>query len=388
MVVDPRHDHGFRVPRPDLSVNLGTPNTCNACHADKPAQWAADRVKSWHGPQRKGFQTYAGAFHAAREGRADAAELLARVVRDAATPAIARASALAELGPFLSPALLPDFRRDLADADPLVRIGALRGLDRLPPELLPELAVRLLKDPIRGVRMEAARLLARVPAKDLSPGDRLAFDQAAAEYIAALRLNADRAEWRANLGIFFAQTGALAAAEAKYQAAIRLEPAFVPATVDLADLYRSQQREADAERVLRQALVRDPAQAAVSHALGLLLVRLRRLPEALELLRKASEAEPEQARYAYVYAVALNSAARGSEAIAVLEASQKRHPQDVDTLLALISFQRKAGQPAQALGWAEKLYNIAPATPGLRQLLEELRRSAPPSGSPRLAPRR
>jgi hypothetical protein len=26
MVVDRRHDHGFRVPRPDLSVKLGTPN--------------------------------------------------------------------------------------------------------------------------------------------------------------------------------------------------------------------------------------------------------------------------------------------------------------------------------------------------------------------------
>ncbi|MGZ9112520.1 MAG: cytochrome c3 family protein [Rhodoplanes sp.] len=29
MVVDPRHDHSFRVPRPDLSAKLGTPNACN-----------------------------------------------------------------------------------------------------------------------------------------------------------------------------------------------------------------------------------------------------------------------------------------------------------------------------------------------------------------------
>ena len=36
MVVDRRHDHSFRIPRPDLSVKLGTPNACNDCHADKP----------------------------------------------------------------------------------------------------------------------------------------------------------------------------------------------------------------------------------------------------------------------------------------------------------------------------------------------------------------
>ena len=32
MVVDPRRDHSIRVPRPDLSVELGTPNACNRCH--------------------------------------------------------------------------------------------------------------------------------------------------------------------------------------------------------------------------------------------------------------------------------------------------------------------------------------------------------------------
>ena len=32
MVIDPRHDHSMRIPRPDLSVALGTPNACNNCH--------------------------------------------------------------------------------------------------------------------------------------------------------------------------------------------------------------------------------------------------------------------------------------------------------------------------------------------------------------------
>ena len=64
MVVDKRHDHSLRIPRPDLSVKLGTPNACNDCHADKSAQWAADAIERWHGPVRKAFQNYAEAFQA------------------------------------------------------------------------------------------------------------------------------------------------------------------------------------------------------------------------------------------------------------------------------------------------------------------------------------
>ena len=35
MEVDPRLDHSLRMPRPDLSVRLGTPNACSRCHLDK-----------------------------------------------------------------------------------------------------------------------------------------------------------------------------------------------------------------------------------------------------------------------------------------------------------------------------------------------------------------
>ena len=79
MVVDRRHDHSLRIPRPDLSAKLGTPNACNDCHTDKPAEWAAAAVERWHGPDRKGFQHYAEAFHAAWADQPDAGALLAAV---------------------------------------------------------------------------------------------------------------------------------------------------------------------------------------------------------------------------------------------------------------------------------------------------------------------
>ena len=99
MVVDRRHDHSFRIPRPDVSAKVGTPNACNDCHADKPAQWAANAIESWYGPQRKGFQKYAEAFHAAWALQADAGPRLAAVASDHDAPPFARASALTELAP-------------------------------------------------------------------------------------------------------------------------------------------------------------------------------------------------------------------------------------------------------------------------------------------------
>ncbi|MFP8880341.1 MAG: multiheme c-type cytochrome, partial [Myxococcota bacterium] len=39
MQIDPRRDHSFRVPRPDVSMKLGTPNACTGCHTDRTAAW-------------------------------------------------------------------------------------------------------------------------------------------------------------------------------------------------------------------------------------------------------------------------------------------------------------------------------------------------------------
>ncbi len=133
------------VPRPDLTVTLGTPNACNACHADKSAQWAADAVRTWYGPERKGFQHYAAAFHDAWADRADAERLLTAAASDHETPGFARAGALAELGSRLSAANVGLARSGLADPDPMVRIGALDMLENAPAQDIWPIAAPLLE---------------------------------------------------------------------------------------------------------------------------------------------------------------------------------------------------------------------------------------------------
>ena len=373
MVVDRRHDHSFRIPRPDLSARFGMPNACNDCHADKSAQWAAAAIETWHGANRKGWQNYAEAFHSAWTGQADAVALLGVVAADQNAPAFARASALTEL----VPTNINLARSALADPDPMVRIGALDMLANVSAAQIWPLVSPLLADSNRGVRIRAVALLAAVPTASQPPADRESFERAAAEFVAAQHLNADRPEARSTLGNFLVRRGLLSDAEIEYKAALRLSPQYGPAAINLADLYRQLGRDGEGEGVLRAGILASPRDAGLHHALGLTLTRLKRPNDSLDELRRASELEPERARYAYVYAVALHSGGRSGDAIEALKKSLARHPDDRDTLLALIAFNRDAGDIVSALSYAEQLNSLTPDDTNLTRLIQDLRNKAP-----------
>jgi len=341
--------------------------------ASRCAEWAASAIERWHGPNRKGLQNYAEAFHAAWEDQADAAALLQVVAADRNAPAIARASALAELGLRVSPSNIDLARAGLGDPDPMVRIGALDMLDNVPAAQIWPLASPLLSDSNRGVRIRAAALLAAVPTDRQPAADRERFERAAAEFIAAQRLNADRPEARSSLGNFYARRGLPADAEPEYKAALHLSPQYAPAAINLADLYRQLGRDGDGESVLRAAVAASPQDAGLHHALGLTLTRLKRPDAALGEFQRAAELDPDRARYAYVYAVALHSAGRGGEAMTVLKEVLARHPADRDTLVALVGFSRDAGDVAAALDYAERLARVVPDDRNVATTIENLR---------------
>jgi tetratricopeptide (TPR) repeat protein len=373
MVIDRRHDHSFRVPRPDTSVKLRTPNACNDCHGDKTAEWAASAVERWHGPNRKGSQNWAEAFHAAWTGRSDAAALLGELARDRNASAFVRASALTELRPHVSPSNVTLARAGLSDSDPMVRMGALTMLEDLPANQLWPLVSPLLSDSNRGVRITAASVLAAVLTASQPPGDRERFERAAAEFISAQRLNADRPAARATLGNFYARRGLAVEAEAEYKSALRLNPQYVPAAVNLSDLYRQRGRDGEGVSILRATISASPNDAGLHYALGLALTRLKQTDDAIAALRRATELEPDRARYVYVYAVALHSAGRGEEAVTVLKEGLAKHPEERDILLALATFNRDGGNLAAALEYAERLARVRPDDRDVAALVRNLR---------------
>ena len=342
MQVDPRRDHSFRIPRPDISVRLGTPNACNACHEKRSAKWAAEQVAKWYGPDRRQEQTFADAF-ATGDGTA-----LAKWASDAHAPAIVRASAIERLSAHPSQAGLDILRSGVRDADPLVRMAAADAFNVYSPEgrsaLLP-----LLNDPVRAVRLAA---IASAPPESLNPA-------AVAEYQRAQMENADQPGAHINVGNMYSSQGRAAEAEAAYQAAIRLDPTFAPAYVNLADLKSRSGDNAVAVAILRTGLESQRQEstqsAALHHALGLALIRERNYDGAISQLALAAKQAPDDARYAYVLGVALHDTGKRKEGIDTLERALRKHPQDRDLLSALAAYARDAGDTAAADKYMQRL---------------------------------
>jgi Flp pilus assembly protein TadD len=378
MIVHARHDHSLRVPRPDLTLAIGAPNACAACHADKGAEWAARTVAEWF-PRGRQTTGHAGlALAAGRAGAADAERQLDQLIADQSQPALARASALALLSRYLSARSGAALDAAVKDQNPLVRAAAPRALPVLPPAALVSAFAPLLGDPVRAVRIEVARALAGADQQALTPAQRTAFAAAYLELFDAEMVDADRPEAHLNLGLIEARRRRPAEAEAQYETALRLDPRFVPALVNLADLDRQRGQDQDGAELLRKAVALEPENADARHSLGLALVRQKNYAAALAELRKANELAPDNARYAYVYAIALNSTGVRGRAAELLEATHLRHPTDRDVLAALVSFAREAGDFAVALRHARELAALDPTDAQLRLMILDLEKRQTP----------
>ena len=359
MVVDPRHDHSLRIPRPDVSAKTGSPNACNNCHVAQSAQWSADAIRKWTGKEPKSYQNFAEALRAGAVGAPGARGALLDLIQDKAQPAIVRASAIALLGHWLTPTMLNPVASMLSDGEPIVRLAAVEALANADSPTRQRYLSRLLHDPVRSIRIEVARALVE-SREQLAESERGDFDKAIAEYIAVQNYNADRPEGRMNLGNLQAARGNTGAAIAQYRKAIALDPTLAAAYGNLADLYRSHGSESEAEAVLRQGLARNPSAAVLHHVLGLSLVRQGRRPESLRALKQAADLETNAARYAYVYAVALNDSGDTRQALKVLEVALARHPYDRDVLSSLAYYAAQSGSVESAMDYVKQLRRLDP----------------------------
>jgi predicted CXXCH cytochrome family protein len=374
MVVDPRHDHSLRIPRPDLSVKLGVPNACTNCHTKQSAQWAADAAASLWGKPHATYQNFAEALHAGTSGAPGARDALRAVIDDRAQPALVRASALERLGRWLTPSSLRSVVNALNDPDPLVRLAAVSALANADAATRARYLPRMLGDPARAVRGETARALAGEPERALAAGDREAFGRALAEHVAMQAYQADRPEGHLGLGNLYATRGDFDRAIAEYRKAVALDPSSIEARINLADAYRARGAEGEAQAELRAGLARNPQSATLQHALGLSLVREKKKAEALRALAAAARLAPSEARYAYVYAVALNDTGKPKEALAVLRAALARNPYDRDVLVALAQFSAAAGERDAAQGYARTLVELDPESREFARLMSALSR--------------
>ncbi len=386
MIVDPRRDHKFQIPRPDLSVKLDIPNPCNRCHSDKTPKWAADKINEVH-PSTKDKREKeihdAEIFAAGQQGKAEAKTGLFEIINNRDKPPIIRASALNILSGFRGNDAIDVTALSLMDDDPLVRYESVRAFSLLMPKAMGveeqekkySLLVPLLKDPVRAVRSETARVLTEVPASLFAPRDMEDFEKALEEYKQRQDSVADRPEAHLNLGIMYENIGDHDRAEASYKTAIGLVNDFYPARFNLANYYNKRKRNSEAEQQFREILALDQGNGQAHYSLGLLLAEMNQLDDAVIAMAKAVELMPERARTIYNYALTLRHLGRNADSLSEMLKAHEIDQQDPGIVQAIAIFYIQQEEWENALSYAEKLVKLAPDAASPKQMLKRIQQA-------------
>ncbi len=375
MGIDYRPDHSLRIPRPDLSRKIGTPNSCSStgCHDDKDLEWINSNYSKWYGQARKPH--YGEVFAAARADSPGSGDNLTRLAQDRLLPAIVRATALSLLRNHPSEETTGLFTRALQDEDALIRYTAIRSLQHLDQQTTLRLIAPKLYDRVKGVRMEAALALAAIPETSLRPEDVDAFRIAIGEYRAAMLYNADFAPQRYNLGNLAAAQGAGTEAEAFYLQAIAIDDQFYPAKVNLAMQYNRDGRNDKAAALLIEVLATNGELYEVAYSLGLLLAEMQNFSEAAHYLAKAADGMPNYSRVRYNQALALMKMQRWQEAEQALLKSLEVSPTNREYFTTLANLYLNFQDTARARKLAELTLQTQPDHPDARELLRILEKN-------------
>jgi predicted CXXCH cytochrome family protein len=364
MIVDPRRDHAFRVPRPDLSAKLGTPNACTGCHDDKSDAWAAAQVAGWYPEGRAGTPHFAETFAAARKSiDARTGDALIAIANDRQRPAIVRATALDHLSTVADPTLADRVALLLEDENELVRRAAVVVQDAAPGPVRAQRLVPLLADPLRMVRIAAGRSLVGLPIARLPDRTRRAMQAAVGEYQRSLLATADFPETQMNLaGLAFGFRNLPAAKEA-LRTALAMDPQLGDAWLMLARVAAAEGRLEDARATVEQGIAALPESGPLHQSLGNILLELGRNAQALAALETARRLMPEDATVLADLGMIYTRRKDHERAIDVLERAITLAVSDPEVLYLLARNHLALGQRDKATFYASVLATRHPGHP-------------------------
>lgn len=345
---DFRHDHSFSIPNPERAKKLGTPDACLTCHQGKAGDKVTEQFKLWNTATTAQAPRYDESLWLIRNGQPGAAQALYEQLQRSNLPAIQRATLLAELPLYPSEQALKLATKDLSNPAPQVRESAVRAISAFlpPPERAP-LLTPLLDDPVKAVRIVAARDLLSVARNGLGSAQ-ANWNAAIAEYEAVQKSLAERAESNLNLAMLYQASGRNDEVESLLRTALKRDPDFYPALVTLVQWLEANGRGQEAQTLLAQSLKEHPDNALLQHTQGLALVRAGQSAQAMPALRKAAQLEPQNAQYGYVLAVALHDSGKVDEACEELERLLNVQPANRNARLSLIHYYLDNGQEPKA----------------------------------------
>ena len=369
MGVDYRRDHSFRIPRPDLSEELGTPNACTYCHADQTNAWAAAYTEKWYG---KSIRSNYGALVAGyvAEGQSGN-EKIPEILTNELFPPHIKSMAIASLAagnPVASSQLASVY---LSDVEPSIRHSAVTYFNPA-SESDVLLLMPLLSDPVKAVRIETASKLMGIPETEIPEAARIPLKQAMDEYRATMEYSADFAASRHNLGNYYSAFNQPQQAIENYTEAIRIDDQFYPAKINLAMIYNGQGENEKAELLLKDVIKNHPDVEGTAYSLGLLLAEMGNYEESLKYLEQAAQEQPDNPRVFMNLGMLYDFYEETSKATAALDQAIELDPENPELFIRIIEFHIKHENFARAKELALTYQKLNPTDASVNDLLKFL----------------
>jgi predicted CXXCH cytochrome family protein len=364
-----RRDHGFTIPDPLLTKKHGIPNACNRCHQDKDADWALGFVEKWYGNRMDRFtRKRAEVVAEAREPDSDASSKLLSLLKEEKSP-YWRAVEIGLLRRWAGdPAVTASLLAHVENTNDLVRTVAARSLEPLVQQNLPAVSgtlTKLLMDPVRSVRIEAAWALRKSVETNAAAGDDL---------LRYLRHNADQPAGVLQMGVFHFDRGENEKALSWFQRAAKWDPHSGAFRHALAVCFNALGKNTEAIRELREACRLSPTDAEFQFKLGLALNEAGQLQEAVKALEQTVKLDPQYAQAWYNLGLGYSAMEQPQLAIETLLKAESVNPAQPLYPYARATVLARIGNNNEARLAAQRALEIQPSFSEAAELLRALNR--------------
>ena len=365
-----RHDHGFTTPDPLLTSQLGIPNACNRCHADKDAAWAQTAAERWYGAKLdRPARRRAVAIAAGRRGDESAKASLAALLQDPKETWYWKSVASGLLGRWagestISAMLIEELRHE----HPMVRASAARALSEggTPSPNISASLQPLLSDPARQVRVTAADILAGTTS-NADPTSRAGRD-----LLLSLSQVADQPLGQLHRAGYELARHDPTEAATHVEKAIAWDPHSAAMRREAAVLYGMMARPQEALAAMESACRLDPTNAGYAYLLGLAFAEAGQPERTIAALERAVQLDPHHSRAWYNLGLARNSMGQFDSALIALSHAEASDAADPDIPYASATILLRLNRLDEARATARRALKIRDYPPA-ENLLKQLR---------------
>ena len=363
---DPRRDHGFHVPDPVMTKELGIPNACNKCHKDEDTEWAIKWTKEWYGdkmhtPERKRQRTRTRAIANAYSGDPQAIDKLLETHKNESNP-YWQATLLQIMQPWGNdPRVQHLGRAGVHSKESLVRAAACMLLEFSQgngPWLEP-----MLKDPIKEVRMAASWAWRH----NLSTNS-----DTYKQLTKTIRFGADQPASALRLAQLASDANDLEKAEEWAKRAVKLDKTSPGTHEFYAILLGRMQRPQEALNQLEIANKLDPNSARYPYLMALTYAELGQKDKTEALFRTSLKADPNNPRAWYNLGLLMAEQNKINEAIENILKAEQLDTNNADYPYARATLHLRKGQKMEAFEACRTVLGINPNHRNAIQLLRQI----------------